>query len=520
MSAKARPAGRVAGQAQSVVLGLDVGTSSVRALLYDTDGTAVPGIEHQVTYTTVADSTGRLTADADVLFALLVDAIDALAGYASRRRLNIVGVGMSAFWHTLIAIGPRQRPLTPVLLWADTRAELVVPELARRADVSRLHRRTGCRLHSSYWPAKLTWLEVTAPDVFARSLHFVSFAEFAFYRLFGRYRVGLSMASGTGLLNTSSRDWDEYALAAAPTGTRERLSPIGDDPFVGLRGSFAKRWPGLSQVPWFPAYGDGACSNIGATGVSTHGLWVVTVGTSAAIRVVTPNESTRRALPPALWRYLVDDRRQIVGGALSEGGNLIAWLKTTMRIEDLQSMEETVAHRPPDAAQLTILPFIAGERSPGWTYQARALFSGVTLATRPVDFLQASMESVSYELRLVYDQLVAALGEPKAVLATGAALARSKVWVQILANVLECRLLMAAEVESSSRGAALLVLQQLGAARESDTRRSGNIVHPKASDAYERARARQQAFRSMTLRKDELTRPRRDSRHRQREPHR
>src|SRR5262249_30676554 len=157
----------------------------------------------------------------------------------------------------------------------------------------------------------------------------------------------------------------------------------------GLRPEFATRWPPLAGIPWLPALGDGACSNVGA-GCTTAEQAALMVGTSGAMRICLPTETV--AIPDGLWCYRVDGRRLLLGGSLSNGGSLYAWLTETLNLSaahvehELQTME-------PDAHGLTMLPFLAGERSLGWVAGARAAIVGLALATRPLDIVRAGLET-------------------------------------------------------------------------------------------------------------------------------
>jgi gluconokinase len=148
---------------------------------------------------------------------------------------------------------------------------------------------------------------------------------------------------------------------------------------------WAERWPVLARVPWYPAHGDGACSNIGS-GCAGPDRIALNVGTSAALRVVRPEGlGAHRATPSGLWRYRVDARRALVGGATSEGGNVLAWCRQTLALPaDDGALERALAAVPPDGHGLTALPFLAGERSPGWRPEARAVLAEVSLATDAV----------------------------------------------------------------------------------------------------------------------------------------
>src|SRR5260370_41239225 len=117
------------------------------------------------------------------------------------------------------------------------------------------------------------------------------------------------------------------------------------------------------------------------------------VGTSGAMRAVWATREI--SIPPRLFCYRVDGARVVIGGALSNGGNLIAWLRDTLQVDaDPDAMERAVAAEPPDGHGLTFLPFLAGERSTGWRPGAPATISGLRLHTRPVGYGRAALEAV------------------------------------------------------------------------------------------------------------------------------
>ena len=196
------------------VLALDLGTSSARGRLYDERGRHVEGVEAQERYTGTRGHSGRLGEfDADEL----VEVVRAAVAECRRDGAGPVdAVATSSFWHSLLALDSRGRPLTPVSTWRDTRAVNTAEELARRLDGEAVHRRTGCPLHPSFWPARLLRLRLEEPDVFREAARFVSFPDYALERLAGTLRTSLSTASATGLLGLDGR-WDEESFVQATT---------------------------------------------------------------------------------------------------------------------------------------------------------------------------------------------------------------------------------------------------------------------------------------------------------------
>ena len=225
------------------------------------------------------------------------------------------------------------RPLTPVITWADTRSAPAAAALRGAHDERGIHARTGAPLHSTFFPAKLRWLRESRPEVWARAAVWCGFGEYLQAQLTGRLTASLSMASGTGLLDQIAGGWDADMLAASGI-TGAQLPPIDDRAAPGLIAPHAARWPALARVPWHPAYGDGACSNVGSDCRGPRRV-ALNVGTSAALRVILPEPLGPHAPTPwGLWRYRVDARRALVGGATSEGGNVLAWCRRHLALPD------------------------------------------------------------------------------------------------------------------------------------------------------------------------------------------
>src|SRR5215210_6763138 len=196
------------------ILSIDVGSSSVRAELYDDSGDNIEGTEVKLDYEFEYTADGGATQDADELFELVVQAVDGALSEAGDAEIS--GVAMSTFWHSVLGLDAEGRPTTPLLTWADRRAAGTVPALLERIDERAYHRRTGCVPHSSYWPAKLLWSDSAMPEAFEKTARWVSPADYFHVRFFGEpYRVGTSMASGTGLLDQNRRLWHGERPACA-----------------------------------------------------------------------------------------------------------------------------------------------------------------------------------------------------------------------------------------------------------------------------------------------------------------
>jgi gluconokinase len=416
-----------------VVLALDVGSSSVRAQRFDERGNA-DGELRQEKYD------GR---DPKEILRLARTVLD-----------GEEPDGTSCFGHSLLALGDDGEPITEVLGWRDTRSADAAEWLCRRLDTEAVHARTGAYLHPSFWPAKLAWLAETEPEIFRRTTRFVSFSDY----LGGELRTSPSMASGTGLLDLTTNDWDAELLQTL--GLDRELLPELD--------------------PELPVWIDGACSNLGAgcTGTKRAALMV---GTSGALRVLY--ESERPQPRPGLFLYRLDQHRILEGGALSDGGNLHAWLEKT-----LADAGGSITERGPDEHGLTFLPFLGGERSTGWDADATGSIVGLTFDTTPRDIRQAALEGIALRFAAIADLLP----EVEEVVATGGGLLSDPDWIQVTADALARPVTVSGVKEASLRGAAVAALERAG--KEVDDASLGDVFHPREerAEAYRSARERQQ----------------------------
>ena len=309
---------------QKYVLTLDIGTSSLRAMLFDSHARAVDGIESHIKYEMRATSDGGVEADASELLGYAERAIDEVLARAGDRAAHIAAVASDSLVSNLLGVDADGSALTPVYTYADSRGARQVDELRARLDEEKTHQRVGTLFHTSYWPARLLWLAHERADLLQRARYWMTLGEFFLLHWTGRRACSYSAAAWTGLLDRQKLVWDAELIAQLPI-TQNQLSPLVDhDSSVGpLRPEYAARWPALKDAAWFPTVGDGAAANVGSGCIDASRI-ALTVGTSSAMRVTKPSGGSPASdgLPRGLWSYRVTRDRELVGGALSEGGNL------------------------------------------------------------------------------------------------------------------------------------------------------------------------------------------------------
>ena len=382
----------------------------------------------------------------------------------------MLAVGISCFWHSLLGSDRRGKLITPIYTWADARCRDDAARL--RTEMSELvyHRRTGCMLRASYWPAKLRWLAREKRTLFGRVSHWHSPADWLLGKICenGSSVSAYGMATGTGLFNPSTLRWEEDLLKLC--GLRpDQLPAVGDTSLV-LRPQYARRFPQLAEAKWWPAIGDGAAGNLGS-GATREGRAAINVGTSAAFRVMRAGREARS--PFGLFAYRVDARRYVVGGAVSSAGNLRAWCRRELNLPDTdRALDRALASRPGPLASLVTLPFWTAERAPTWCEDLTGVISGFTQNTTALDLLQSTTESVYHRLAMIADLSLPekrtagrknAGRQPATRIIVSGGILKSTHLLQRLADVLGRPVCPSMEPEASLRGAAVYALEKIAA---------------------------------------------------------
>ncbi|HTH50807.1 MAG TPA: gluconokinase [Pyrinomonadaceae bacterium] len=471
----------------SSILSIDIGSSSVRAGLYDSEAKPIARLsaKRELAFSAFADGGSEM--NAEKAFAVVCGVIDEVLAKAERRRVEITHVAMCSFWHSLMGVDSRGKPTTRVLGWADTRSREYSGVLKSRFDEDDIHHRTGAHIHSSFWPAKLLWLRRERPDAFARNAKWLGFGDYVAKRLCGEAVTSVSMASATGIFDQRKCDWDSELLRYLKVKRSSLPAIAADGETRRLIRGFAKRWPRLSDAEIFPPIGDGAADHLGSCGIGSSGASLM-IGTSAAMRVAYEGEPPK-TIPQGLWSYRVDRDRVIVGGALSDGGNLYEKFRRELKVP--KGAEDEMRRRGAASHGLLVLPFFFGERSTGYREDACGAIVGVNVDADKVDLLQAAMEGVAYRLAGIHDRL-RRICRIKTIVASGGALQRSVVWRQIVADVLGRDLVLSPAAESASTGAVLLALESVGKIESIErfqTLPSATLEHhPSCHAAYKAAR--------------------------------
>jgi gluconokinase len=475
----------VSSSAAPVVLGLDIGTTSAKAVAFAPDGRTFGAAD--AGYPLLEPDHGHAEQDPERVLGAALDVLGEAAAAARAGGAEVAGVAISTAMHGLVGVDAGGRPLTPVITWADTRAADEAEHL--RAEHPDLHGRTGTPLHPMAPLPKLMWLRAHARARFDSVRRWGGLKELVLASLTGEWAVDHSVASGTGLLDLDRLDWDEEALALAGVGA-DRLGRLVPATEAFSLSADAARATGLAEgTPVVAGGGDGPLANLGV-GAVRPGVAACSIGTSGALRLVVE----RPVVDPRgrVFCYALVPGRWVVGGAINNGGVVLQWAAEALAPElgggeDAAAQLVALAARAPaGSAGLIMLPYLLSERAPHWSPLPRGAYVGLARAHRREHLVRAALEGVCQQLALVLASLRDAGGEVREVRATGG-FARSDLWRAILAGALGMPVGFPSGHEGSAFGAALVGMQALGMVESIDVAadlvRIEDVVAPRADDA-------------------------------------
>jgi gluconokinase len=424
------------------ILALDLGTSSARALVLSEDASPIAGALARHKISPAYGAAGEATLDLHEYVEGLLGCLDELQ--QNGHLVEISAIVLSSQWHSIVALDNKGAALTPVIPWVDTRS--VGLALDPAFDERAFHARTGAWLHRLYWTRRIPWLRsVSSPSSYA------GLPDLVLERLTGERVTSVSIASGTGTLNLATGEYDDEALAVAGVKA-DQLPPIVPTGWTGaLSAEYGRRWPGLVGVPIHPPTGDGAASNVG-TGGYDETTAAVTVGTSAAVRVVHPIEGAPE-LPWELWRYRVDDQRAVTGMAFSAAGNLHAWLTGVLQLDSPEPTEVEIG-----SSRVIAIPFHAGTRPPDTVPSGSGVYFGLSFDDTAADLLAASLQGASLEIDRGLRMLDELFGRPLEVVLGGGGIDASAWWRRCLTATFDRPTTTCSEPEVGARGAAAVAL--------------------------------------------------------------
>jgi len=406
-----------------VIVGIDVGTTAVKAIAIDPDGEVLARAEESYELSTPQPGWAEQ------------DPADWVrSAERALSRLDATAVGFSGQMHGLVALGEDDVPLRPAILWNDQRTSAECAEIERRIGLERLIELTGNRALTGFTAPKLLWLRTHEPEVYARIRSVLLPKEYVRLKLFGERGIDVADASGTLLFDVAQRRWSSEVLEALEL-PGEWLPPVHESPVIA-------------------GAGDQAAGALGV-GITGPGPVSVVLGTSGVVFGVLVRFEADPEARVHVFCHAVPGTWHAMGVMLSAAGSL-RWLRdATAPGAPFAELVAEAAARPPGTEGLLFAPYLGGERTPHADPDARGAFVGLSLRHDRGALVRALLEGVAYGLRDSLELLRALGVQPELGRISGGG-ARSALWREIVASVLDLPLETTAVEEGAAYGAALL----------------------------------------------------------------
>ena len=421
----------------TVLVGLDVGTTGVKALTVSPEGDVLAQVEEA--YALSTPQPGWAEQDPEEWWRAAASALEGLAVD------DVAGIGLTGQMHGLVVLDERERVLRPAILWNDQRTGAECAEIEERLGLRRLVELTGNRALPGFTAPKLLWLRRHEPEVYKRIAYVLLPKDYVRLRLTGERAIDATDASGTLLFDVAGRRWSNDILAALEIPP-EWLPPVAESPEVAGHTS--------DGVPVAAGAGDQAAGALGV-GVNRPGPLSIVLGTSG---VVFAALEAFRADPEGRLHsfcHAVPGAWHAMGVMLSAAGSL-RWLRDAVAPgKSFETLTGEAEAWLPRAEGLLFLPYLAGERTPHADPHARAAFVGLSLRHDRGALVRAVLEGVAFGLGDVLELLKELGVEPQVGRVSGGG-ARSDLWLRIVASVLGIPLERTAVEEGAAYGAALL----------------------------------------------------------------
>lgn len=437
------------------VLGIDLGTSAVKALVVALDGT-VRG-RGSAPYSTAHPAPDRAEQNPEDWWQATITAVH--QAIATAPAGEIAAIGLSGQMHGAVFLGGNA-PVGPAIIWSDRRSAVQVEELTERIGRERLIETTGSALATGFQAATIRWVQHHQPDRWEQVRTVLLPKDYLGWRLTGDLVTEPSDASSTLLFDIHRRDWSNDLLSVLNLRRNQLPTVVASSALRGSLRDDAARELGLRAG--LPLVAGGADAPLAALAAGVVDPTTMLLTLSSGSQVIIP------ALAPTVdplgrthtWCSCLDrGARWYQMGATLASGLALQWLRDQVfAVEGSTSyrdLDAWASATPPGAAGLIFLPYLAGERTPHMDAEARAVFLGLTTDHHRGHLTRAVMEGATFALYDASRILTSSGNDPERIVLAGGG-ARSEVWSQIVADMFGVDVFPIATVDGSALGAALL----------------------------------------------------------------
>jgi len=485
------------------IVSVDIGTTSMRAILFDADGRSVHVDQRENAPEFFSD--GRVEQDPAAWGAILRAGLKSCAEAAACRALDPVCVAVTAQRSSVIPVDQTGTPLHPAIMWQDRRTAGLA---AAMDDLNPLvYRKTGLKISPVFSALKMTWLRRHRPDIWQRTHKLLGIQDWALYLLCGRFVTDHSFGSRTNLLDLGTRDWDAELLALFEVEPRMLCDLIAPGSVAGgLTAAMAAATGLRAGLPVVSAGGDQQCAALGL-GLFSGERMVSNTGTGSYLIGHSAQPVFDEAMRLSCNVSAVPNA-YIVEAAVLTSGAIYRWFRDALGDEGdaegaaFAALNAAAGRVPPGANDLLLLPHFKGCGSPYWDPEAKGVFFNMSLTTTRGEMARAILEGIAVEMKGSLELLEALCGRAQAVTVSGG-MTQSDLFNQIQSDIFERPVVRFNNKEATSLGAwiAGAVASGLAAghceAFERATRAAGSALYQ--PDAANRAVYERQCRRSRAL---------------------
>ena len=445
------------------LLGIDLGTSSVRVILIDTEGKvcSLAGEEYPILY----PEPNAAEQNPDHWWEATCRTIHKILQETTISPSSIAGIGLSGQMHGLVAIDGKGKLLHPAIIWVDKRSVQECEEIKKKIGEEKLYLITGNPVAAGFLGPSLLWLRKQEPEVFRRIYQVLPPKDYLRWKLTGEIATEPTDAVGTALFDVQKGDWATEILTALDLPRKIMPDILPSDQVGGRITPAAASETGLmAGTPVILGGGDQAMGAIG-NGVVSPGVAASTIGTGGQLVVCIdqPQFDPGRRLHLLVHAM---PRRWLLMGAMLSAGLSLRWLRDqvfpleklmaeSLGIDPYELFSREAEKVPVGSQGLLFLPYLSGERTPHMDPYARGVFFGLKLEHHRGHIIRAVMEGVAFGLRDSWEIFQSLEVKIHRLIASGGG-ARSRVWRQIQADILGTTLFVSDKPEHSALGAAIL----------------------------------------------------------------
>ncbi len=427
-------------------IGIDIGTTATKAICFDKKGNVIRQFSKE--YSMYHPESGWCTQNPAEILAAVLDCIQKITQDSKPEFISF-----SAAMQSILVIDNAGIPLTDAMLWSDNRAHLETEELKNSNQGRDFYQKTGIPIHPFSPMAKMAWLRKNEVGIFSRAYKFISIKEYVWHQLTGEYVIDTSMASGTGMLNIHSLDWDTTILNYLQIDS-SKLSKIVPP---------THQSKGLSDdFLYIIGGGDGPLANLGS-GAMEKGKMALTIGTSGAVRI--PVDEPFVDLEMRTQCYHLIENQYLKLGAVNNGAIILQWLKESIlkTDESFEDLFEQAKQIPAGSEGLLFVPYLLGERAPIWDASAQGTLLGITINHNKAHLIRATLEGILFGLYSVVETLLPDVQKQQetTVMASGG-FGKSDLWLQIVADIFQMKVVVSSTIESGTWGAVLIGFKAIG----------------------------------------------------------